>query len=263
MNELQQIEKDAQDAEEAMRPAARDRFVSSTGITVRVRPVKPLLASKAHQHIEMMARKLIVEELGADAFVQPTYTLETGDGQKEIHPHDDKSILSYPQQADHYRRYQEAAARLPAETGMRFNDFLIASCAIVEMPSDEVMAELIEMRQMFDLPVPTTPLQKKIAYMTDVVLGATDDFQNLMELATTVVGGEDVEAATRAFRRSIRQEPDPTGGPAAEETEPPMVDLAAVQRTNDSEGVGTDAEPVGQGAAALSRRDDGIRERNW
>lgn len=214
-------------------------YVTSSGVTLRMKPFSPGKVIKAEKYLRILAKQNLKSLYGDDCFDVPTYSIEGDAGVKETFEHDEKSILSYPAQADHYRRWKDASEQLDQEFNMLLLKYAVSVAIQVDVPPPDPAEE--EANEFFGIPTAKNGMERKIDYVMGEALASTEDYNELMRLVRGNVDDEDVAAAAENFRSELWQEANAAGQPTAEGADASMVDIAALPRNQRGEGVGADA----------------------
>lgn len=179
----------------------RSNFTSSTGLSVKLRPVSPFSIEKVKESVK-------------DPLV-PTYTVTTAVGAVETYPHDEESIKAASaedQQA--WARYQVDLLMAMGTRNERLTQLLLLEGVDVDIPADGWQKR----QQRLGIVIPDDPDDLKVHYILTRVVGRPEDLEEMLARVMEQIGVQaaDMEAARNSFRHSIRRNAAPaTNGAGA------------------------------------------------
>lgn len=171
----------------------RGGFVTTEGLEVRVRPVSRLVFQKLASTVEAEMRAQ------GKPLDPPTYTVTTGVGAVETHPHDDLSADT-PELKAALEAHREARRDLESETNQRRARIMLSRGIIMDPPS----AEWIAAQKADGIDLPTDAKELAWEYLQIEVLKTPADQARAMGAITILsmdgASPEAIQAVEASFR---------------------------------------------------------------
>lgn len=165
-------------------------FVTSTGFTLKLKPVSPFLIQKVQTSMPEPPA--------------PTYTVTTAAGNVETHTHDAESIKDAPDtDKEAWVKYITELRAQQSEV----NDRLVRLIILRGIESDVPEYGWDRAQEDLGVTVPKDPNERKVHYILTETIGTAEDMANLITnvIALSGVNQEAVEAARSTFRNSLRR----------------------------------------------------------
>lgn len=175
-------------------------FVTSSGLTIDLEPVPPLLI----EDVRLKAMKTVE--------VPPVviYKVELPDGTFLDYEHDEKSIVddqTTEAERIQWKARKDALQRQQAVAATKVMELFLAKGTIIDQTVIEG-GTWRELQEYFGVEIPTNPIAAKIHYLRTEVLTTPDDINELIGAIMAVSGIDPgiLEAARNSFRNRLREE---------------------------------------------------------
>lgn len=175
-------------------------FVTSSGLTIDLEPVPPLLI----EDVRLKAMKTVE--------VPPVviYKVELPDGTFLDYEHDEKSIVddqTTEAERIQWKARKDALQRQQAVAATKVMELFLAKGTIIDKTVIEG-GTWRELQEYFGVEIPTNPIAAKIHYLRTEVLTTPDDINELIGAIMAVSGIDPgiLEAARNSFRNRLREE---------------------------------------------------------
>lgn len=172
-----------------------DKYTTMYGREVQIEPISVLLLQKIQQAVTKRF------ESEGKILEPPTYCTELPGGDRQCFPHDKDTIRddATPQEEkDAWDAYQKNTSELNEEITERFLGAIIMDQPVEYEEGWEHKLEWL------GIDMPEDELDRKVFYMTHMVLKHPDDIQGyilkVMEISAGTAGRDAVEAARAMFR---------------------------------------------------------------
>ncbi len=217
-------------------------FTTTAGIKIPIQPVSLLDLELAKNTIEKQFRE------DSKPIDPPTYAVEVLGGEKEYHPHTEKTIEEgTEQEKENWQAHLEAVEEMQDELQSR-TGLVILEGIIFDLPEDDSWIK--RRKKLFDEDVPEDEDEKKLYYVNNVLLKTLADKANLsLEIQLLSMTGATPEAI-KAYEELFRGQMEIAGRKATEELktklkeQEKLVLQSTIEGRTSSENEGIDDAPV-------------------
>lgn len=168
-------------------------FTSSRGVEINLKPISQFkIDSWKASKIELP---------------KPTYEAEVAGGEKLLVPLDEEIARNKGRQ-DEWFAYQKEQSRLDAEFTKRLADMAFWYGVEIEVPGAD--SEWQKVSDHLGLKIPDDPIERKLRFIYEEVLGTPDDIKNLLVeiLAVSQVDEEVVAKLRNSFQPGVQRKAD-------------------------------------------------------
>jgi hypothetical protein len=177
-------------------------FINSTGRKITLHPIPPMMVNMATASIKS-------PEI-------PTYVVDTANGGKETHFHDEKSIeQSPPEEKIKWEVYlKEVREAREQSTEILLNVILLEGVEIDIGNEDELTSKM----RILHILIPEDPIERKLSFKKMLAFANTDDMEaitkKVMEL--TGVSREEIDSVKESFPDTVESKSSAESGKESE-----------------------------------------------
>ena len=175
-------------------------FTTQSGRELTIKPVSRLLTQSIGARLRRESKE------AGEPLDAPTYEVTTVAGVTETHPHDEDTLDSDEDNAA-WQSHLAAQARFNEELNRRIIRAMVIDGIVgLDTPNDEWLARL----DMLGAELPDDPIDRQVAFLQMEYLPDPGELSKLlsqiMGLSLVGVSGEEVAAASEAFRSQVEGE---------------------------------------------------------
>lgn len=179
-------------------------FCSSKGISISLKPVSQF--------------KIDAVRSSRTAITPPTYTMKLAGGETKDHPLDE-TIAKNQGRLDEWNDYLAQRREAEAIQTKHFAELLIWEGVDVEVPPED--SDWQKNSEHFGMIIPSNPIERKLAYVYNELVGTGEDLGNLISqiLSVSQVDQEVVDRIRSHFRSAIHGRGDKSKGKKSRKVE--------------------------------------------
>lgn len=179
-------------------------FCSSRGIVISLKPVSQFKIDAVR------SSRVVIEP--------PTYEMNLAGGEKRSHPLDE-TIAKNQDRMDEWNDYLAKRREQDVLQTKHFSELLIWEGVEVEVPGED--SEWQKTSEHFGMVVPSNPIERKLAYVYNELVGTGEDLGNLISqiLSVSQVDQEVVDRIRSHFRSAIHGRTDRPKGKKSRKVE--------------------------------------------